>query len=218
MRYICDRRGDPKKRLKDVLSGHDGLDILYHQVIKAAKEYDYFDIIMGSLLYLQYPLSTKNLSSLLLSTEEPYESLNIENIYGALNGCHSVLIVPEDGQPITFHHASLQDFLTNEKRSKDLFYAPVTYHAQLMICSLEAITAAFSSGANALEYALIAWHHHACCFLSAANTNNHIPGGLEHKAVDLIKNIDLEWVKSWLKKALFWAGIPYLRVEWASGK
>ncbi|KAG6914915.1 hypothetical protein DXG01_014463 [Tephrocybe rancida] len=218
MRYICDRRGDPKKRLKDVLSGHDGLDILYHQVIKAAKQYDYFDIVMGSLLYLQYPLSTNNLSSLLLSTEEPYDSLNIKNIYGALNGCHSVLIVPEDDQPITFHHASLQDFLTNQKRSKDLFYAPMTYHAQLMICSLEAITAAFSSGTDASKYALIAWHHHSCCFLSAVNANNHIPEGLEHKAMDLIKNIDLEWVKSWLTKALFWAGIPYLRVEWASGK
>ncbi|KAG6913289.1 hypothetical protein DXG01_008151, partial [Tephrocybe rancida] len=206
MRYICDRRGDPKKRLKDVLSGHDVLDILYNQVIKAAKEYDYFDIIMGSLLYLQYPLSITNLSSFLLSTEEPYESLNIENIYSALNGCHSVLIIQENSQPITFHHASLQDFLTNEKRSKDLFYAPMTYHAQLMICSLEEIMAAFSSGTNPSEYALIAWHHHACCFLSAANTNNHIPGGLEHKAVDLIQNIDLEWVKSWLTKALFWVG------------
>ncbi|KAG6912903.1 hypothetical protein DXG01_011204, partial [Tephrocybe rancida] len=120
MRYICDRRGDPKKRLKDVLSGHDGLDILYHQVIKAAKEYDYFDIVMGSLVYLRYPLSTNNLSSLLLYTEEPYKPLNIENIYGAINGCHSVLIIPEDGQPITFHHASLQDFLMNQERSKDL--------------------------------------------------------------------------------------------------
>ncbi|KAG6906285.1 hypothetical protein DXG01_014765 [Tephrocybe rancida] len=218
MRYICDRRGDPKKRLKDVLSGHDGLDILYRQVIEVAKEYDYFDIVMGSLLYLRYPLSTANLSSFLLSTEEPHKPLTIENIYGALNGCHSVLIVPEDGQPITFHHASLQDFLTNQKRSKDLLYVPTTYHAQLMICSLEAIMTAFSSGANASEYTLIAWHHHAYCFLSAADTDNHIAGGLEHKAVDLIKNIDLEWVKLWLIQALFWVGIPYLRVEWASGK
>ncbi|KAG6914779.1 hypothetical protein DXG01_015407 [Tephrocybe rancida] len=217
MRYICDRRGDPMKRLKDVLSGRDGLDSLYHQVIQAAKEYDYFDIVMGSLLYLRYPLNTKNLSSFLLSTEEPYKSLDIGNICGALNGCHSVLVIPEDGQPITFHHASLQDFLTNEKRSKDLLYAPTTYHVQLMICSLEEITTAFSSGTNASEYALIAWHHHACCFLSSANTDNHISGGLEHKAMDLIKNIGLEWVKSWLTQALAWAGIPYLRVEWASG-
>ncbi|KAF8629825.1 hypothetical protein AX14_011087, partial [Amanita brunnescens Koide BX004] len=55
VRYIGGK-GYPQTLLEDVLKVHDGLDPLYSQVIREAKEWKYFDIVMGALMHLQYPL------------------------------------------------------------------------------------------------------------------------------------------------------------------
>src|SRR5690242_6336738 len=100
-------------RLQKILDIHMGMDLLYSHVITEALEYESFNTVMGSLMYLQYPLAINNLSEFL--------GLEISDIRMALDGCHSILTIPEeDTEEIRPYHASLQDFLTNQKRSENL--------------------------------------------------------------------------------------------------
>ncbi|KAF8240334.1 hypothetical protein L208DRAFT_1384873 [Tricholoma matsutake] len=93
------------------------------------------------------------------------------------------------------------DFLTNQSWSNTLFYAPAMSHGQLMIGCLGAITRSSSDGSDVPTYALISWHHHASLFLSALGANEGL-GGLKDEAEELVKKIDLKWVKVWLVQAL----------------
>jgi hypothetical protein len=204
-RYIGGE-GNPEKRLADVLKLHKGLDPLYTQVIEEARKWDYFDIVMGALMHLQYPLAVDELSTVLLTVEK---GLDGPGVHFALAGCRSILNIAGDYNEIKSYHASLQDFLTNQSRSNTLFYPLATAHGQLMVACLGAITTAFNDGSNAPEYALISWYHHACLFLSAPSTTEEV-GQLKHEAKEWVKKIDLRWVKLWMPKALSFAGVPYL--------
>ncbi|KAF8220037.1 hypothetical protein L208DRAFT_1417263 [Tricholoma matsutake] len=197
VRYIGGE-GDPNKQLADILKLHKGLDPLYTQVIGEAKKWDYCDIIMGTLMHLQYPLTINKLSTVLLTYDNNLES-NV--IHSALGGCHSIMIILRDNTEIKFHHASLRDFLTDQSQSNTLFYTPAMSHGQLMVGCLRAITRSFSDGSIAPAYALISWHHHASLFLSALGANEGL-GGLKDEAEELVKKIDLKWVKVWLVQAL----------------
>ncbi|KAF8232579.1 hypothetical protein L208DRAFT_1397249 [Tricholoma matsutake] len=181
--------GNPKKRLADVLELHKGLDPLYTQVIGEAKKWDYCDIVMGTLMHLQYPLPIDELSMVLLTYDNSLES---DGIHFALGGCHSIVIIPRDNTEINF--------------------LPAMSHGQVMVGCLGAITRSFSDGSIVPAYALISWHHHASLFLSALGANEGL-GGLKDEAEELVKKIDLKWVKVWLVQALPWAGVPYLRGE-----
>ncbi|KAF8688285.1 hypothetical protein AX14_003471 [Amanita brunnescens Koide BX004] len=209
VRYIGGK-GYPQTLLEDVLTVHDGLDPLYSQVIKEAKGWKYFDIVMGALMHLQYSLPISKLSQVLFDVNKP---LKAHDIFFALGGCHSILAIPEDNtKAIEPYHASLRDFFADQSRSKDLFYTPAMSHAQLMLGCLQAITTAFNEGSHAPEYALISWHHHACLFLSAPETSEGLRG-LTDEEMDLIQNINLKWIKSWMTEALCWVGVPYLTMK-----
>jgi hypothetical protein len=202
-------RGAPDNRLKDVLKLHNGLDDLYIQVIKEAMEWDCCDIVLGCLMYLRYPLSINDLFPNLHSVDG---RLTGQGVFYALNGCHSILAIPNFDTPIEPHHASLRDFLVDPSRSKDLFRAPSPSHGRLMYGCLSAIKRAFSDGTDPPEYALISWHYHACSFLSAAGNSDEL-AGLNDAVQVLFREIDLNWVINWMTKALFWAGVPYFRGE-----
>jgi hypothetical protein len=198
VRYINDRRGFPKERLQQTLQLHTGVDSLYAQVITEAKKWAKFDIVLGSLMYLREPLAIDNLSELL--------GLEVTEIRVALGGCHSVLTIPEDStETIRPHHASLRDFLTDEERSKDLFFAPATCHATLMIYCLKAITKAFRDGNHAPEYASTRWYYHTSLLLSEANAGKDL--GLESDTQ--VQQIDLKWLEFWMADALCWGELPY---------
>jgi DNA polymerase III delta prime subunit len=203
VRYI-NGRGSPQKRLENVLKLHKGLDSLYVQVIEEAREWDSFDVVMGSLMYIRYPLAINELSTVLAVD-------NGLDIHFALHGCHSILVI-RDNTPITSYHGSLREFLTDQSRSVGLFMTPARYHGRLMLGCLAAITRAFSDGSRAPEYALISWHYHACLFLSAVVPSEGL-GELNDEAKKLVKKIDLKWVKSWMIEALYWAGLRYLTGE-----
>jgi RecA/RadA recombinase len=206
VRYIG--RGDsPKMLLEDVLKLHKGLDPLYTQVIEVARKRKYFDIVMGAVMHLRYSLTVNELSAVLLTVNE---GLDGPGVRFALAGCHSILDVPGDSSEIKSYHASLRDFLTNQSRSNILFYAPATSHGQLMVACLSSITRAFSDGTHAPEYALVSWYYHACLFLSAYGPSEGL-GGLKDEAEELVKKINLKWVKAWMVEAVQWAGVPYLR-------
>ena len=209
-------KGYPEERLQDVLKLHKGLDSLYDQVIREAKEWDHFDIVMGSLLYLRYQLTVNELSTVLLNVDS---RLHNPVICSALGGCHSILTIPPDfDAKIKFYHASLQDFLTDQFRSGSgspfpsptVFYAPAMSHVQLLVGCLKAITRAFNNGTLAPKYALVSWYYHASLFLSAPHTSEGLGELRDQEAKELVKKIDLKWVKSWMVQALGWAGVPYL--------
>ncbi|KAF8671195.1 hypothetical protein AX14_005755 [Amanita brunnescens Koide BX004] len=207
-------KGHAEERLKNVLQLHKGLDSLYDQVIREAKKWDNFDIVMGSLMYLRYPLTIDQLSAVLLNVDSRLDS---PVICSALRGCHSILTIPADfDTEIEFYHASLRDFLTDESRSglgspfPTLFYTPTMFHAQLMVGCLGAITSAFNNDTIAPEYALVSWYYHAGLFLSVPLGSEGLGGLRDEEAEELVKKIDVKWVKSWLVQALGWAGVPYL--------
>jgi RecA/RadA recombinase len=201
-------KGAPEKRLEDVLKLHKGLDNLYIQVVEEASEWDYFSIVMGSLLYLRRPLSVHDLFTIL---HPLYRHLTMPVIRSALDGCHSILaITNDDNTAIESYHASLRDFLTDHSRSQTLFRPPATSHGRLAFACLSAITRAFNDGQPAPKYALISWYHHSCLFLSAGEGGEELEE-LRDEARELVKKIDLKWVRVWMGEALCWAGLPYLR-------
>jgi len=209
VRYIGEECS-PQKRLKDVLKLHKGLDYLYVQVIEEAKKWDYFDIVMGSIMYLRYPLGIDDLSRILLALNEHLTSPDIRI---ALRRCHSILVIPNDNSEIKPQHASLRDFLTDQSRSETLFQAPAICHGQLMFGCLSAITRAFIDGTCAPEYAVLSWYYHAGFFLSTGGAGEGLQEMKDRsqELFNLFMKIDLNWVKLWMTEALLLAGVPYLR-------
>jgi hypothetical protein len=212
VQYICDsgpdKRSTPATRLKYVLEGHVGLDSLYFQVIEEAKKSQLFDLFIGSLMYLRYSLSIDELSEVLLDDKD--KSLSSKKVRSALSGCHSILIIPDDNaREIRSYHASLRDFLTDQSRSTHLFYAPAISHSPLMVRCFKVITRSVHDRRRPPEYALVSWYCHARWFLASLPPKQGL-GWLEEVAKALVTRLTLEWVKSWLKEALYWAGVPYL--------
>jgi len=211
VRYIGGE-GYPVKRLEDVLELHKGLDNLYRQVIEEATKWDNFDIVMGGLMYLRYPLNIDVLTGILLTFNK---HLTSPGILFALRRCYSIIAIPEDNGPIKMYHASLRDFLTDQSRSGPLFCSPAPCHARLMFSCLSAITRAFDDNKRAPEYALASWYYHACSFLSAGVTG----GGLEDlRDEELVKKIDLKWVKFWMAESLNGSGLERSMMEFATKK
>jgi len=205
VRYIGE--GFPQKRLEDILRFNKGLDYLYVQVIEEAKKWEYFDIVMGSIMYLRYQLDIDCLSQILLTLNEYLTSPGIRI---TLRRCHSILVIPNDNSKIEPYHASLRDFLTDKSRSETLFQAPAMCHGRLMVGCLSAITRAFSDGTRSPEYGLISWYYHACFFLSTGGATDGSEE-LKGKAQEMFTKIDLNWLKLWMAEALCWVGIPYLK-------
>ena len=81
-----------------------------------------------------------------------------------------------------------------------------------MLACLKAITNAFDNDTRAPEYALISWSYHTWHFLSTGGDGE----GLEQvkdEIVALVKKINLNWVRTWMLQALYWTGVPYLKVK-----
>jgi hypothetical protein len=197
VQYIGDGKGSPQIKLQRVLTMHKGLDPLYTQVITDAQESEHFDTIMGSLMHLQRPLTVCDLSKLF--------ALDISEIRMALDGCHSILVIPEDDdESVRPYHASLRDFLTSHERSGSLFCAPAKFHLMLMIQCLKNITNARANNGLPLEYACIAWVHHGSLLLSEENASRPF-NTLLHGSETEVEQIDLKWLEYWMAEALVWA-------------
>jgi hypothetical protein len=154
VQYMDDRREPPQEKLRHVLKVHDGVDPLYAQVITEAQRCKDFDRVIGSIMYLRYPLPIKKLARLL--------GLDVSNIRMALDRCHSVLAIPDDdNEMIRPYHASLQDFLTNQARSQDFFLAPAKFHALIAIACLKGITDNLRLNCTSDKYISTAWYLHS---------------------------------------------------------
>jgi len=118
--------------------GRLGIDNLYRDVLEAAiKQFDDAQTlenccsIVGTVILLQTPLSSKDLGQLL--------GLKPQYIQNLLSDMHSLLIVPEDiHDTIRTFHASFHDFLTNKKRSLPrMFIQPTSQHRAITLCLLK---------------------------------------------------------------------------------
>ena len=209
VRYIGDSESYPSKRLEEVLELHKGLDPLYAQVIEEARKQDCFDVVMGSIMYLKSPLSVDDLSSILFAFNK---YLTTPGILSALRRCHSILSIVE-GRTINPYHSSLRDFLTDQSRAMTLFLAPAMCHGRLVLGCVSAITRAFRDGTSAPKYALLFWYHHACSALTTSSGDSEGLGDLKDEVQELVKTIDLNWVKSWIIQASRWTVTKDLIVE-----
>jgi hypothetical protein len=201
LKFVDDGRGLPQEKLERVLKIHTGVDSLYTQVISEAKARDHpdFDQVMGSLMYLERPLSINQLAQLL--------RLRAARIQQAMQGCHSILAVPDNNDDsIRPYHASLHDFLRDSQRAQHHFLSPVEYHALISARCLDMIMMGFKNnttkGGEPMSYACEAWHHHCCILLSNEDCTcdkfNFCLGCLQ----DAMEDIDLQWLKYWLYEGL----------------
>jgi hypothetical protein len=79
-----------------------------------------------------------------------------------------------------------------------------------MFACLSAITSAFDDGKQAPGYSVRSWYYHSCSFLSASKGNDEL-GELEEDTQNLVKKIDLNWVRAWMVEAVYLVGLSYLR-------
>ena len=204
VRYLNDQQESPQVKLHKVLTRHDGVDPLYEQVISDAQEHPNFNRVLGTLIYLRYPIPLAELAQLL--------RLDVPTIRISLARCHSVLAIPDnDEHSIRPHHASLRDYLTDQERSKNLFCDPAQVHASIAVDCLRAITDSFSSESRPTEYVVIAWYYHCCKFFSHITGDEHLRLCRELKAEVVAVNI--HWLEFWMVEALTYAGGNYVKVE-----
>ncbi|KAG8916481.1 hypothetical protein FRC02_003806 [Tulasnella sp. 418] len=133
--YIGDaKHREPKQRLRNILSASAQnqvsvslvhLDILYRQILMASlpdddkgEDNQHLKLriceILGTLVLLLYPLSSRWLEKLL-----KWEEDTVEPTLGAF---HSVLSIPPNPTPIRVFHKSFPDFLTNKQRSGEFWF------------------------------------------------------------------------------------------------
>ena len=203
VRYLNDQQESPQVKLRKVLARHDGVDPLYEQVISEAEEHPNFKRVLGTLMYLRYPIPLAELAQLL--------RLDVPEIRIALARCHSILAIPDNNEgSIRPHHASLRDYLTDQERSENLFCDPDQFHASIAVDCLRAITDGFSSNSRSTEYILIAWYYHCSRFLSHITGNEHLHLCREVKAE--VDAVDIHWLEYWMAEALRYAGRNYINV------
>lgn len=193
IRFIDDEYDSPQEKLQDALVVHRGVDPLYDQVLRIARKYRGFELVMGAIAFLRIPLSISGLGQLLC--------LDTSCIRLALRGCSSILLIPDDdeGYPRPYH-ASLQDFITDPNRAPNLF-DPVRCNEIVMRYCMELIRRDFESetyGGKALEYACSYWCSHFCSMLSFYNGFNHITSDFTLWMESLLDKLRSEWLKSWV--------------------
>ncbi|KAG8943967.1 hypothetical protein FRC03_002244 [Tulasnella sp. 419] len=130
MAYIGDTKyRKPKQRLRSILLTSDQnkapialkhLDVLYQQILMASlpegdEDEEFQDMmhqlceILGTIVLLLYPLSSRSLEKLLQWEEDTVEP--------ALGPFHSVLSISPNPTPIRVFHKSFPDFLLDKRRS-----------------------------------------------------------------------------------------------------
>jgi hypothetical protein len=212
VQFVGDGRARPQDRLKVVLKVHAGVDPLYAQVISEARVYEDFDRVLGSLMYLERPLTINQLAKLL--------RMEANHILLALQGCHSILSIPDDyDKSIRPYHASLRDFLIDCNRSGIHFLNPVKHHAQVTTNCLELISESLARRNDngtlpdePLKYACLSWYRHYSHVLS----HEHPSQDLKSVCGDMniaMKAVDLQWLECWLLEVVVFVNPGEVKLE-----
>jgi hypothetical protein len=114
IKYVGQGPGLPQQKLEAVRRIHAGLDPLYKHILSAALQSPNARRVIQTLVLSRRLLKIKEMVQLL--------ELTPAEIRGALQGCHSLLVIPDtDEETIRYYHASLQDFLMDHNRSQECF-------------------------------------------------------------------------------------------------
>jgi len=144
VKFVVSQCDPPDKRLDLIISlpqdtsheGKRGIDLLYTQVLEQAfhsMDQDFrphFKLVVGVVLLIFNPLSTKALSDLLRHCSTQHRISN------ALHALHSLLLVPDSkDEPVRIFHKSFPDFLMDPGRCTDtrFFIDPPSYHREILL-------------------------------------------------------------------------------------
>jgi hypothetical protein len=190
VKFVADMTDLPQERLQAAITTHHGVDPLYHQVLSAAQKFRYFDRVIGTIIFLRHPLTISKLGQLL--------QLQSSHIRLALDGCQSVLAVPDsDQETVKPYHASLRDFLTDHNRAGVHFFDPQVYHVSILVTCLELIRMNRDyDGGNHLFYACQNWCYHFSSALSHHTTISSI--NASSNVLIPIKEMQQWWLKIWM--------------------
>jgi len=191
VKFVGDRRGLPQEKLQLAMTAHYGVDPLYEQVLSQAQAWSaQFHRVLGTIIYLQHPLCLHDLGQLL--------QLSSNHIRQALDGCQSVLVLPDSDQDsILPYHASLKDFLTNVNRAKGHFLDPMIYHVMILVDCLELIGQVHEDKrGQPLGYACQQWCYHLSLAFSHRVTIGWMKrwGDIEM----LMGKMKRQWLKTWM--------------------
>lgn len=196
--FVTDGTGPPQRKLQMVLITHSGLDPLYAQVISAAPLVDCFQRVIGTIMLLREQLSITQLSRLL--------QLESADILQALLGIQSILRIPEDDdKPVQLIHASLRDFLMEERRSGVCFIDPPTRHVFIATDCLKILMRdlkhdIFATSA-AQQYACVHWCYHLSMAVIEADEMTFLnsPGVC---LLTCLKDFKSQSIESWINSLL----------------
>jgi hypothetical protein len=181
----------PQERLQAAMTTNRGVDPLYHQVLSTAQKPEYFHQVIGTIVFLRHPLTISKLGQLL---QLPFSYIRL-----ALDGCQSILVVPDSGHWGTVHpyHASLRDFLTDHNRAGAYFFDPQVYHVSILVACLELIRMNGDyDGGSHLFYACKNWCYHFSSALLHHATMSSI--NASSNVVTLIEEMEQQWLKIWM--------------------
>ena len=164
VKFIASEDDVPSDRLAQITSlpqstteeGKSGADQLYIAVLEQAfhdsrpdnsQRFSRFRSVVGTILLVFNPLSTKGLSELL--------GLHLKHIHTTLRSLHSLLLVPDNAEdPIVTFHKSFPDFLTDPKRCEDerFLVEPATHHAEILLSCLNLMKGKLKKNICKLDY------------------------------------------------------------------
>jgi hypothetical protein len=194
VKFVGDGRGLPQEKLQSAVIAHHGVDPLYGEVLSKAQHLStHFLQVVGTIIHLRHPLTIHDLEQLL--------QLSSNHIRQTLQGCQSILVVPDYDQeavkPVLPYHASLKEFLSDANRAGIHFLNPKIYHATILVDCLWLIGLVHENQTGQqLEYACQQWCYHLFLAISyqvtAGGMNTH--GNIEI----LMKKMSEEWLKTWM--------------------
>ena len=148
IKFVSSEGDSPTERLAIITSlpqstteeGKSGIDQLYTKVLQQAftnvppdnsQRYHRFQIVVGAVLIIFNPLSTKGLSNLL--------GHSTQYIRSTTRSLHSLFLVPEGMEdPIRVFHKSFPDFLMDPHRCQDerFLVEPMVHHPVILLACL----------------------------------------------------------------------------------
>ena len=148
VKFVTSESNSPAERLARITSlaestveeGKSGVDQLYTKVLQQAfsdthaddcQQYLHFLTVVGTVLLLFNPLSTKGLSELM--------GCSTQQIRITVRSLHSLLLIPENTEdPIQIFHKSFPDFLMDPDRCQErwLLVEPAAHHTEILLACL----------------------------------------------------------------------------------
>jgi hypothetical protein len=185
--FVADKHGRPQDKLRAALAIHRGLDPLYDQVLSEAQKFEYFERVVGTIIYLREPLSVRGLGMLL--------QLHSTCIQLALRGCQSIFTIPiTESDSVRPFHASLRDFLMDYNRAKGHFLNPIVHHGSILVDCFKSIGIYAENGASGgdhLAYACRSWCYHFSMVLGYQRT-------MGSDIVIFMEKMGSQWLKFWM--------------------